>query len=26
VVGPDDHQYLLKHDLETDVWYLARQW
>ena len=26
VVGSDDRLYLLKHDLESDQWYLARRW
>jgi hypothetical protein len=26
VRGADQHDYLLKHDLETDGWHLARRW
>lgn len=26
VRGADDHPYLLKHDLESDEWYLGRRW
>jgi hypothetical protein len=26
VRGLDGHEYLLKHDLESDEWYLGRQW
>jgi hypothetical protein len=26
VRGADSHEYLLKHDLETDEWHLARKW
>jgi hypothetical protein len=26
VRGADSHEYLLKHDLESDEWYLGRQW
>ena len=26
VRGSDQHEYLLKHDLESDEWYLGRQW
>jgi type II secretory pathway pseudopilin PulG len=26
VRGRDQHEYLLKHDLESDEWYLGRQW
>jgi hypothetical protein len=22
----DEHEYLLKHDLESDEWFLGRQW
>jgi len=24
--GTDEHEYLLKHDLESDEWFLGRQW
>jgi hypothetical protein len=24
--GTDSHVYLLKHDLESDEWYLAQRW
>jgi len=24
--GEDGHEYLLKHDLEADAWFLGRQW
>jgi len=26
VRGVDQHQYLLKHDLESDEWFLGRRW
>jgi hypothetical protein len=26
VRGQDGHEYLLKHDLESDEWYLGRHW
>lgn len=26
VLGSDGRQYLLKHDLESDSWYLAQRW
>jgi hypothetical protein len=26
VRGTDSREYLLKHDLESDEWYLGRQW
>jgi len=26
VRGVDHHEYLLKHDLESDEWYLGRVW
>ena len=26
VRGEDDREYLLKHDLESDEWYLGRSW
>lgn len=26
VLGVDDHEYLLKHDLELDAWFLGRPW
>jgi hypothetical protein len=26
VRGADGHEYLLKRDLESDEWYLGRQW
>jgi len=26
VRGTDGHEYLLKHDLESDEWYLGREW
>ncbi len=26
VRSDDDHEYLLKHDLEADAWYLGRKW
>lgn len=26
VRAADGHDYLLKHDLEADAWYLARRW
>ena len=26
VRGSDQREYLLKHDLESDEWYLGRQW
>ena len=26
VRGKDLHEYLLKHDLESDEWYLGRRW
>ncbi|HOW64168.1 MAG TPA: hypothetical protein P5186_11650 [Candidatus Paceibacterota bacterium] len=26
VRGHDGHDYLLKHDLEDDQWYLGKQW
>jgi hypothetical protein len=26
VRGADQHHYLLKHDLESDAWYLGRPW
>lgn len=26
VRGIDEHEYLLKHDLETDEWFLGQQW
>jgi len=26
VLGADQRQYLLKHDLEGDEWFLGRQW
>jgi len=26
VSGADQRQYLLKHDLESDEWFLAHQW
>ena len=26
VRGADGHEYLLKHDLESDVWQLGKQW
>jgi hypothetical protein len=26
VLGVDQRQYLLKHDLEADEWFLGRQW
>jgi hypothetical protein len=26
VLGADRHVYLLKHDLESDEWFLGRQW
>jgi len=26
VLAADQHQYLLKHDLEADEWFLARRW
>jgi hypothetical protein len=26
VLGSDQNEYLLKHDLESDAWYLGRQW
>lgn len=26
VRGADEHEYLLKHDLESDAWYLGRHW
>ncbi len=26
VRGADAHEYLLKHDLESDHWYLGRRW
>lgn len=26
VRGADQHEYLLKHDLESDEWHLGRQW
>ncbi len=26
VRGTDGHDYLLKHDLESDAWFLGRQW
>jgi hypothetical protein len=26
VRGADQREYLLKHDLETDEWYLGQQW
>jgi hypothetical protein len=26
VRGSDQHEYLLKHDLESDEWHLGRQW
>ena len=26
VRGADGHEYLLKHDLEADEWFLGRQW
>ena len=26
VLGTDDHQYLIKHDLEADTWYFGKRW
>jgi hypothetical protein len=26
VRGRDEHQYLLKHDLESDEWFLGKEW
>jgi hypothetical protein len=26
VQGVDEHKYLLKHDLESDEWFLGQQW
>ncbi|HYG36744.1 MAG TPA: hypothetical protein VEC99_18270 [Clostridia bacterium] len=26
VMGADQHEYLLKHDLESDGWYLGKEW
>ncbi len=26
VLAGDGHEYLLKHDCESDEWYLARRW
>ena len=26
VRGADKHEYLLKHDLEADEWFLGRRW
>lgn len=26
VRGADQHEYLLKHDLESDEWFLGRRW
>ncbi len=26
VRGPDQREYLLKHDLESDEWYLGKTW
>ena len=26
VLGADQREYLLKHDLESDEWYLGQQW
>jgi hypothetical protein len=26
VMGADQHCYLIKHDLESDEWYLCRRW
>jgi hypothetical protein len=26
VKGEDEHEYLLKHDLESDEWFLGREW
>jgi hypothetical protein len=26
VRGLDEHQYLLKHDLESDEWFLGKEW
>jgi hypothetical protein len=26
VLGSDQSEYLLKHDLESDAWYLGRRW
>jgi hypothetical protein len=26
VQGADSHEYLLKHDLELDEWFLGQQW
>jgi hypothetical protein len=26
VLGSDQGEYLLKHDLESDAWYLGRRW
>jgi hypothetical protein len=26
VLGADQRQYLLKHDRESDVWYVSRRW
>ena len=26
VLAADQHEYLLKHDRESDAWYLARRW
>lgn len=26
VVAVDGHEYLLKHDLESDEWFLGQQW
>jgi hypothetical protein len=25
-LGQDGHQYLLKHDLESDAWFLGQRW
>ena len=26
VRGADQHEYLIKHDLDSDEWYLGRKW
>ena len=26
VRGADGHEYLMKHDLESGIWYLGKQW
>jgi hypothetical protein len=26
VIAPEQRQYLLKHDLESDEWFLGQQW